>query len=396
MKTRELSELKARSTISNARRIVIKIGSRVLVQTSGKSETQRLKSLVGEIAALSAQKHEVVFVTSGAIGTGMQALGMRRRPAALPELQMAAAVGQSRLMTQYDRLFSIEKKTIGQVLLTHDDLKHRARHLNARNTILTMLRAGVIPVINENDVVAVDEIKFGDNDLLAALVVHLIKADLLIMLTTTNGLNRPLSDGKEQRISCLTEISADVLKLARGKGGDISTGGMAGKLESARLAAETAGVAVVIADGRENGIIRRIMAGEDVGTLIIPASGRRPAAIGGRKGWIAFFHKPKGALIIDDGACRAIEQGGKSLLPIGVKKVEGEFAAGAMVDIKSLHSRLIARGLTAYASREIQQIKGCRSDEIAKLLGGKKADELVHRDNLVLMNAEIGEKNDPA
>lgn len=373
--------------IGNARRIVIKIGSRVLVQASGKPETERIKSLAGEMASLSSQKREIVFVTSGAIGTGMQALGMRRRPAGLAELQMAAAVGQSRLMNLYDRLFAAEKKIIGQVLLTHDDLKHRARHLNARNTILAMLRAGVIPVINENDVVAVDEIRFGDNDLLASLVVHLIKADLLIMLSTTNGLNKPLADGRSERISCLAGVSRDVLKFARGKGGDISTGGMASKLESARLAAETAGALVVIADGREPGIIQRIMAGEDTGTLVIPAKARLDA-ICDRKRWIAFFHKPKGVLTIDEGAVRAVEQGGKSLLPIGVKKVEGEFAAGAMVNVKSGDNRLIARGLAAYSSREVQLIKGCRTDEIAKVLGGKKADEVIHRDNLVLMNAD--------
>lgn len=378
----------ARLAIGHAKRVVIKIGSRVLVQTSGRPETQRIQSLVKEIADLSSQKHEVVFVTSGAIGTGMQALGMRRRPGSLPELQMAAAVGQSRLMTQYDQLFSAEKKIIGQVLLTHDDLKHRARHLNARNTILTMLGAGVIPVINENDVVAVDEIKFGDNDLLASLVVHLIKADLLIMLTTTNGLNKPLADGRSGRIGFLREISKDVLKFAHGKGGDLSTGGMASKLESARLVAETAGAFVVIADGREPGIIKRIMAGEDTGTLIVPAKRGNLYAICDRKNWIAFFHKPKGALTIDDGACRAIEHGGKSLLPIGVKKVEGEFAAGAMVNVKSLDNRIIARGLITYSNREVQLIKGCRTDEIAKLLGSKKADELIHRDNLVLMNSE--------
>ena len=199
MKTRTSSEMGARMAIGNARRIVIKIGSRVLVQASGKPETERIKSLAGEMASLSNQKREIVFVTSGAIGTGMQALGMRRRPAGLAELQMAAAVGQSRLMNQYDRLFAAEKKIIGQVLLTHDDLKHRTRHLNARNTILTMLRAGVIPVINENDVVAVDEIKFGDNDVLSSLVAALSKADELLILTGVDkvAINYKKPDMKE-------------------------------------------------------------------------------------------------------------------------------------------------------------------------------------------------------
>jgi len=396
MKTRETFEADARKTIGNARRIVIKVGSRVLVQSSGKPEIERIESLVKEMASLSAQNREVVFVTSGAIGTGMQALGMRRRPTDLAELQMAAAVGQSRLMNRYDRFFTAEKKIIGQVLLTHDDLKHRARHLNAKNTILAMLRSGVIPVINENDVVAVDEIKFGDNDLLASLVVHLVKADLLIMLSTTDGLRKPLGDGKSERIGCLNGISRDVLKYIHGKEGDMSTGGMASKLESARQVAETAGVLVVIADGREPGIIRRVLAGEDTGTLILPARKGKAYEIRGRKSWIAFFHKPKGALIIDEGACHALEKGGKSLLPIGVKKVEGEFAAGAMVDVRSLDKRLVARGLVSYSSREIQVIKERRTDEIAALLGSKKADELIHRDNLVLITSEMGGNNDSA
>ncbi|MDD5484203.1 MAG: glutamate 5-kinase [Kiritimatiellae bacterium] len=387
VKTCSLSESEARAALGAARRVVVKIGSRVLVQDSGRPETRRFKALAGDIAALCGRKHEVVVVTSGAIGTGMQALGMRRRPGSLHELQMAAAVGQSRLMTRYDRVFTAENKLVGQVLLTHDDLKHRARHLNARNTIMAMLRAGVIPVINENDVVAVDEIKFGDNDLLAALVVHLIKADLLIMLTMTDGLIRPLAAGKSERIGYLSEISGDILKLARGKGGELSTGGMASKLESARLAMETTGSPVVIADGRGPGIIRRIMAGEDVGTLIVPAKAGL-AAICDRKRWIAFFHRPKGALTIDAGACSALEKGGKSLLAIGVKKVEGDFPAGAVVNILSASGRLIARGLTTYSSREIQVVRGRRTDEIAGLLGSKKADELIHRDNLVLMNAD--------
>lgn len=385
MKTQTADELNARRAIGGARRMVVKIGSQVLVQQTGKPETLRIKALVKEMAALSRQGREIIFVTSGAIGAGMQALGMRRRPRALPELQMAAAVGQSRLMNQYDRLFSAEQKTVGQVLLTHDDLKHRARHVNARNTMLTMLRRGVIPVINENDVVAVDEIRFGDNDLLAALVVQLIKADLLIMLTATDGLQRPLAEGRRERISYLSELSGDILKFVRGKGGDLSTGGMASKLEFARLATETAGALVVIADGRVAGIIGQIMAGADTGTLIVPAKKNRPGGLDDRKRWIAFFHKPKGTLLIDEGACAALEQGGKSLLPIGVKKIEGEFPAGAMVNVKAADNRLIARGLVAYSSREIQAIKGRRTDEIARLLGGKRADELIHRDNLVLM-----------
>ncbi|MFH1477538.1 MAG: glutamate 5-kinase [Verrucomicrobiota bacterium] len=376
----------ARRELAQARRIVVKIGSRILVQRSGRPEMRRIRALVREIAKLRNAGREVVFVTSGAIGAGMEVLGMPRRPTNLPELQMAAAIGQSRLMTRYDKLFARERCRIGQVLLTHDDLKHRSRHLNARNTMLTMLRAGVIPVVNENDAVAVDEIKFGDNDLLASLVVHLVDAELLILLTTTDGLREPAFSGHSRRVTFLEFVTPRVLALASGKGSALSTGGMASKLEAARAVAKT-GAAVVIADGRRSGIIGKIMAGDDTGTLIRPAADQRAASLTGRKRWIAFFHKPQGALIIDDGARQAIERGGKSLLPIGIKTVNGDFETGAAVDIFSPDQTLIARGLVSYSSRDIRLIQGHRTDAIAGILGAADYEEVIHRDNMALMNA---------
>ncbi len=372
-----------RAALRAARRIVIKLGSRILVPQSGRPETQRVQSLVRAIAALKHGGREIVLVTSGAIGTGMDALGLRRRPTRLPDLQMAAAIGQSRLMNTYDRLFAAERCLIGQVLLTHDDLKHRARHLNARNTMLAMLQRGVIPIVNENDVVAVDEIKLGDNDILAALVVHLLNADLLVLLTTADGLQAPDAGGRSRRVAQVQAITRDILDLASGKDSELSSGGMASKLESAGAAAK-AGAAVVIADGRRAGVLQAILAGEDTGTLIPPAGRNSQDTLSARERWIAFFHKPAGTLIIDDGARRALEQGGKSLLPIGVKKTEGNFAAGAAVDIKAQDQTLIARGLTAYSSRDLRLIQGHRTADIAAILGGG-CDEVIHRDNMALL-----------
>lgn len=382
------AQLNDRQALQAARRIVIKIGSRILVQPSGRPETQRIQSLVREIAALKHAGREIVVVTSGAIGAGMDALGLRRRPTSLPDLQMAAAIGQSRLMHLYDRWFSAERCLVGQVLLTHDDLKHRTRHLNARNTMLTMLRRGAIPIVNENDVVAVDEIKLGDNDVLAALVVHLLDADLLILLTTSDGLRETDAEGRSRRVSLVPSVTREVLALARGKGSELSSGGMATKLESADAAVK-AGAAVVIADGRKPGILQGVLAGEDTGTLIPPA-GRadRGAVLSARARWIAFFHRPAGTLIVDDGARRALEQNGKSLLPIGVKKTEGEFDAGAAVDIKALDQTLVARGLVAFSSRDLRRIQGRRTDAIAGILGPGKQEEVVHRDNMVLMKGK--------
>lgn len=369
-----------RQQLAAARRVVIKLGSRILVRASGQLELARLSGLVDEIAALRRSGREVVLVTSGAIGAGMHVLGLKRRPSQLPDLQMAAAVGQSRLMNVYDRLFTAAGCLIGQVLLTHEDLKQRARHLNARNAIGAMLRRGVIPIVNENDTVAVDEIKFGDNDRLAALVVHLLNADLLVLLTSTNGLRRRGAAGRSSRLALVPAITADILKLASGKGSQLSSGGMLSKLESAGVAGQ-AGARVVIADGRQAGILGRVLTGADTGTLILPAARRQ----GARARWIGFFHKPQGCLIIDGGARRALEENGKSLLPVGILKVQGDFAAGATVEVKASDQTLIARGLSAYASAELRLIQGRPTNAIAAILGRPPCGEAIHRDNLILM-----------
>jgi glutamate 5-kinase len=261
---------KQRKSLGGAKRVVIKIGSRAIVQKTGRPDVRRMRELVRQIAMLKKAGREVVVVSSGAIGSGMQALGMKRRPVHLPDLQMAAAVGQSRLMAAYDKLFGHKGCRIGQILLTHDDFKHPVRRVNARNTMINLLRHGIVPIVNENDVVAVDEIKFGDNDLLASLVATLIGAHALILLTTVDGLRMPIANGKTKRVDFMHGIPEHALALAKGKGSELSTGGMLSKLQSAgRVVA--AGIPVLIANGRANGVIDRAVAGHDVGTLIAPA-----------------------------------------------------------------------------------------------------------------------------
>ena len=378
-----------RKTLTNARRIVVKIGSRVLVQKTGRPDILRMKALVKDIAHLRREGREVVVVSSGAIGTGMQVLGMKSRPSTLPDLQMAAAVGQSRLMTTYDKLFAAEKCKVGQVLLTHDDLNNRQRHLNARNTMMALLRNGVVPIVNENDVVAVDEIKFGDNDRLAALVALLIEADLLILLTTVDGFLAPGKGGRMRRVSVLNGVTAEELGHAKGKGSEISTGGMASKLQAANMVAQVS-APVVIANGCTAGILKKVFSGQDVGTLIAAETASTDSVLAGRKRWIAFFNKPQGTLIVDEGARAAIEQKGKSLLPIGIRDVEGHFASGTVVNVKTTAGVLFACGVVDYSSDQIRKIKGLKTTDIADILGSKDYDEVIHRDNMVVLGIDFG------
>ncbi|NLG34114.1 MAG: glutamate 5-kinase [Lentisphaerae bacterium] len=376
----------ARTKLTSARRVVVKIGSRVLVQRNGRPDTRRMAELVDGIAAMRREGREIVVVSSGAIACGLQALGMTRKPQDLPTLQMAAAVGQSRLMAAYDRLFTKKKCRIGQVLLTHDDLEHRRRHLNARHTILKLLEHGVIPIVNENDVVSVDEIKFGDNDTLASRTAMLVEAGLLVLLTTVNAFHTLDAKGRKRKVDFLPAVTADTLSHARGKGSDFSTGGMASKLTSAAEAARM-GTAVVIANGRQNGILRKIVAGAHVGTLIATAEAAAGAVLNRRRRWVAFFHHAKGHLTVDDGARDALLRRGKSLLPVGIRGVEGEFTPGDLVDIHDLKGDLLARGLTEYSSVEIRLLKGLQTREIRAKLGTGTPDELIHRDNLVMMDS---------
>ncbi|MEM7391247.1 MAG: glutamate 5-kinase [Verrucomicrobiota bacterium] len=373
-----------RQGLRSAKRIVVKIGTRVLVRKNGRPDIGRIESLVAQICEAHKAPCEVVMVSSGAIGAGIEAMRMTGRPTSLPELQMAAAVGQSRLMTRYDQCFKAHDTSIGQVLLTRDDLRHRTRHLNARNTMLTLLRNRIVPIVNENDVIAVDEIKLGDNDILAALVTLLIGADALILLSSVDGLREPLASGRTRRVPHLERVDDDALAMISEKTDELSTGGMATKLEAARMVAHT-GAAAVIADGRKNGILNQILGGKDVGTLIGSSNLTDERALRSRKKWIAYFHRKEGELHIDEGAKEALVLKGKSLLPIGIKQVTGDFGVGAMVDIKSNH-KSVARGLVDYSSRQIRKIKGQRTSEIARILGSRDYDEVIHRDNMVIIH----------
>ncbi len=365
------------------RRIVIKAGSRILVDDRGRPDPVQITSLIDQIAALQKQGYEVIFVSSGAIAAGVQALGWKHRPDGLSDLQMAAAVGQGVLLNFYSEKLAQHECRLGQVLLTHADLNDRVRHLNARNTIMAMLRNRIIPVINENDVVAVDEIRFGDNDLLAAMAATLIDADLMVLLTTSDGLHRTEDGRLTERIPLLKDITDETLEMAQGKGSSWSSGGMASKLQSADRANQ-AGTPVIIADGHQQNVLQRLLQGEDLGTLISgPANRQRLKA---RKKWIAFFHRPQGSIFVDEGAGQAITREGYSLLPVGVSRTEGKFRAGALVNIRNAEGKTIARGLTSYDREDIERIKGKRSADIPFILGARHHVEVIHRDNMVLMS----------
>lgn len=372
-----------RQILAGANRIVVKVGTRVLVNEQGTPEQRRLSALVADLAALHESGREVVLVTSGAIGSGMEALGLTERPKKLAELQMAAAVGQGRLMSQYERLFARRKMKVGQVLLTYDDLRDRGRHLNARNTMMSLLRHRVLPIVNENDVVSVDEIKVGDNDVLAALVASLIGADALVLLSTTDGL-KARHCTKNVRVPWVEAVTEAELRHVFGKESALSTGGMASKLSAAQLALDGGAVAA-IADGRMPRVLRRIFAGEDLGTFFGGTDSRQKSRR--RKLWIAYFNRARGSLVVDDGAREAVLKSGKSLLPAGIRDVEGRFGKGSVLNIRALDGTLIGRGLCEYSSDEIRSIRGRRSAEIAKLLGEKGADEVIHRDNMVVLTA---------
>jgi len=370
-----------RERIISARRIVVKVGSNVLAGPDGQISEKFIGGLARQIAALLEDRREIILVTSGAISTGMARMGLASRPTLLPELQAAAAVGQGHLMHIYAREFAGVGITVAQILLTADDLKVRHRHLNARNTIITLLERRIVPIINENDTVLTDEIKFGDNDILSALVANLVKADLLVILTDTEGLmTRDPKRGRGELVKEVKAVTRSLEAVALGAGSTRGTGGMASKLRAVKMVVAS-GEAAIIADGRKSDILERLFKGEEIGTYFYPAGER----MGGRKRWIAFFLKPKGRIVIDDGAVSAVIERGKSLLPTGILEVAGDFNSGDTVAICRLGGREVARGLTNYSSEEVRRIKGLKTNQISSVLGYKYYDEVVHRDNLVLV-----------
>lgn len=371
-----------RSEIRKAGRVVVKVGTALLTRSGGDLDERMIDDLVGQIVDLMRRGMQVIIVTSGAISAGVGRLGLRARPNLLPELQAAASVGQSVLISAYDRCFERHGFRVAQILLTHDGLRDRARHLNVRNTITTLLASGVVPIINENDTVSVDEIKFGDNDMLSALVVNLVKADLLIILSDIDGLmtEDPRRSRDAMRISEVTGITDEIASCADGTVGPCGIGGMASKLEAAKIVTG-AGETMVIANGRADCVLRRIFDGEDVGTIFLPSKGK----MRGRKRWIAYFTRPRGDIRVDAGAADALCGKGKSLLASGIVGVNGEFQAGDPVRIVGENGGEIGRGLTNYTSVELKKIMGGKTGRIKSILGYKYYDEIIHRDNLVIL-----------
>ena len=377
-----MTEEECRQTLSRAQRLVVKVGTSTLTHKTGKLNLERMERLVRELVDQVNAGRQVVLVTSGAVGAGMGRLGLKEKPRTLPEKQAAAAVGQGLLMHMYEKFFSDYGLLVAQVLLTRDDLADRTRYLNSRHTLAALLRHGVIPVVNENDTVAVEEIRVGDNDTLSALVAGLIDADILFLLTDTGGLftANPTTDAGACLLPCITEITPEVEALAGGAGSTWSTGGMATKIQAARLATSF-GIPVVIASGLQAGQISSILRGEEVGTIFLPREHRTHT----RKRWLAYAPAAQGQIQVDAGAARAICKNGKSLLPGGVTAVTGDFGQGAIVSIVDPAGKEIARGMTNYPAAAIYRIKGRKTGEIGEILGYKDYDEIVHRDNLIVL-----------
>jgi glutamate 5-kinase len=368
--------------LTSARRVVVKVGSGLITAPGEGPDAARIASLADDIAAAVAEGREMALVSSGAIVTGMARLKMAARPRSIPEKQAAAAVGQSALMWHYEQAFSRHGLRVGQVLLTGQDISDRSRYLNARNTLLTLLAFGVLPIINENDTVAIDEIKVGDNDNLAALVAHLIEADLLVLLTDVDGLYQgdPRRDPRARRLATVEAVTEDIYRLVYDDAPRVSVGGMTTKLQAAQKASAS-GIGMVIASGRQPDTLRRLLRGEDVGTWFQPREDRLAA----RKRWIAFAVPPQGRLTVDAGAKKALTERGKSLLPSGLVDVEGDFSAGAVVTLAERGGAEFARGLANYDAEEIRRIRGVKTGDIEQVLGYKGFDEVIHRDNLVVL-----------
>lgn len=368
--------------LSKTKRWVIKIGSSLVTDQGRGLDTQAIASWAEQIAQLQEQGKQILLVSSGAVAEGMARLGWNKRPAALHDLQAAAAVGQMGLIQSYESCFKKHTIHAAQILLTHDDLSHRKRYLNARSTLRTLLKLGTIPIINENDTVATDEIRFGDNDTLAALVANLVEADALIILTDQQGLytEDPRKNPAAELISEGKASDARLHKMAGGSGSHLGMGGMSTKITAAQRAARS-GTASLIISGRNEQALTRIASGETMGTLLLPDT--EPMAA--RKQWLASHLKAAGTLQLDAGATKVLTSSGKSLLSVGVTSVTGNFIRGEMVSCVSQDGTEIARGLINYDAIETAKIKGKSSSEIESILGYVDEVELIHRDNLVLL-----------
>ncbi len=374
-----------RQTITGARRIVVKVGSGILVNEDHHLDEERIGTLVEDLAHLLANQVQLVLVSSGAVAAGAPIMGLEKQDKTIPQKQACAALGQSRLMALYERLFSRHGYHTAQILLTQDDVRDRERYLNAKNTFEVLLSAGILPVVNENDTVVVEEIKFGDNDNLSAQVAALVQADLLVILSSIGGFyDKDLTEVKENEkpVAVIEQITEDHFQHVQDQKirTRITTGGMKSKLMAIQKAAHY-GLPSVLANGLSEGILQRILKGEEEGTLFLAKKERLSA----RKHWILHSLVPLGSLTVDEGALRAIVEQGGSLLPIGITAVSGEFRSGNAVQVLGPDGTEVARGLSHYSSSEVQMIQGRKSEEIESLLGYSYYDEVVHRNDLVLL-----------
>ena len=353
--------------LQNVSQIVIKFGTGILTDDDNLPDPKQIEQLVNQVASLHRAKKGVILVSSGAVGAGMGALGLKQRPSQLPQLQACAALGQSQLIATYQEFFAKKGILTAQVLLTHEDLKDHDRHLNARNTLATLVDQGIVPIVNENDAVSYTELKFGDNDALSALVASLLPVDLLVILTTADGVIEHFGTPQAERISVIEKIDRRIESLASGTTSVTATGGMTTKIQAAKIASRS-GIPTLIASGQRKHILKHMLAGKDEGTLILPST----AKLKGHKRWIAFFHHPHGRLIVDEGAKAALRENGKSLLPKGIVRIEGTFSADEIVSICDLEGTEFGRGIAAFDSEQFSTQK----------IAPKVA---VHRNNLVIL-----------
>ena len=373
----------SREALKKAKRIVIKVGTSTITYANGKRNFSQIDRLAREISDLQNQGKEMILVTSGAVAVGVDRMGLPGKPKTIPGKQAAAAVGQGVLMHTYEKFFADYGQIVAQVLITKTEAIDRHRYTNTRNTFMELMRQRVIPIVNENDVVALDELKIGDNDNMSALVAGIVDADLVIILSDVDGLYtaNPQTHPDAVIVPEVAEITPEIEASAGGVGSARGTGGMATKIQAAK-AATSSGIHLVIASGTEKNAITRVLQGEELGTLFVSRENRLQF----RKRWLAFGAKIAGSIVVDDGCAKAIRKaGGCSILPAGVFTVQGEFLPGSTVSVIDKDAHELARGLVNYYSAELEQIKGCNSGEIANILGHKNFDEVIHRDDLVIL-----------
>lgn len=373
----------SREALKKAKRIVIKVGTSTITYANGKRNFSQIDRLAREISDLQNQGKEMILVTSGAVAVGVDRMGLPGKPKTIPGKQAAAAVGQGVLMHTYEKFFADYGQIVAQVLITKTEAIDRHRYTNTRNTFMELMRQRVIPIVNENDVVALDELKIGDNDNMSALVAGIVDADLVIILSDVDGLYtaNPQTHPDAVVVPEVAEITPEIEASAGGVGSARGTGGMATKIQAAK-AATSSGIHLVIASGTEKNAITRVLQGEELGTLFVSRENRLQF----RKRWLAFGAKIAGSIVVDDGCAKAIRKaGGCSILPAGVFAVQGEFLPGSTVSVIDKDAHELARGLVHYSSAELEQIKGCNSGEIANILGHKNFDEVIHRDDLVIL-----------